>query len=170
MKSVRSDVGLSQKDVADEMSKRRFAFNASVIGKIERGERRVTVGEAAALADVLGTSVERLLDQRDELSKAYDRRDRGRHDLSVAGDAYMQTLLRLAHTADRASTLSDMDRDWLSTELEAHTPARVAAEQHLGAEGILHELEIDPTTPYVATLLRRLEADNEALRRVRDDG
>ena len=45
--------GLSQQEVADQMTARGYEFHQSTVGKIERGKRRVSVGEAVALAQIV---------------------------------------------------------------------------------------------------------------------
>lgn len=53
--------GLSQADVAEKMTERGFAFHQQTVAKIERGTRRVGIGEAVELANILDLSVDALL-------------------------------------------------------------------------------------------------------------
>ncbi|MEY9851248.1 transcriptional regulator with XRE-family HTH domain [Leifsonia sp. EB41] len=58
---ARSGAGLSREYVADALDRLGYSMHPSAIGKIERNERRVTVGEAQALATIVNKSVEELL-------------------------------------------------------------------------------------------------------------
>lgn len=53
--------GLTQEAVTAEMVKRGFEFHQSTLYKIESGKRRVLIGEAVALAEVLGVPLESLI-------------------------------------------------------------------------------------------------------------
>lgn len=54
LREARIGARLSQDDVAEQMTERGYEFHQTTIGKIERGNRRVTVGEAVELADIVG--------------------------------------------------------------------------------------------------------------------
>ncbi len=51
---------LSQGELARRMAERGFPYYQQTVRRIEDGRRKVSVGEAAALAGILGTTVERL--------------------------------------------------------------------------------------------------------------
>lgn len=53
--------GLTQEAVTEAMVNRGFDFHQSTLYKIESGKRRVLVGEAVALAEVLGVPLEALV-------------------------------------------------------------------------------------------------------------
>ena len=64
--------GLSQKAMADLLTDRGLAVDASAISRIEKGGRAIRLSEAAIIADVLGFSLadlERPRDPRDELAR-----------------------------------------------------------------------------------------------------
>lgn len=52
---------LSQTDVAEKMTERGFAFHQQTVAKIERGTRRVGIGEATELANILDLDISALL-------------------------------------------------------------------------------------------------------------
>lgn len=54
----REDREWSQADLARQMSERGWSFHPQTVQRIEAGHRKVSVGEAVALAEILGTSVE----------------------------------------------------------------------------------------------------------------
>ncbi|WP_448002548.1 helix-turn-helix domain-containing protein [Agromyces bauzanensis] len=54
VRDARLALGLSQDDLGARMAQRGYDFHQTTIAKIERGARRVAVGEAAELADILG--------------------------------------------------------------------------------------------------------------------
>lgn len=61
-KVARQAAGLSQSDVAERMQRYGYEMSQPVIGKIERGERKVTIGEGEALSWVVGYSTRTLLE------------------------------------------------------------------------------------------------------------
>ncbi|WP_315551284.1 helix-turn-helix transcriptional regulator [Microbacterium aurum] len=58
---ARLQSGLSQADVAEKLRSMGFDVSQPVVGKIERGVRKVTVGESQAIARIVGKGVDRLL-------------------------------------------------------------------------------------------------------------
>lgn len=61
LRELRKVSGLTQQQVADEMTASGCLVHRSTIAKIEAGERVTSIGEAAALAAVLGTSLDALV-------------------------------------------------------------------------------------------------------------
>ena len=64
--------GLSQKAMADLLTERGLALDASAISRIEKGARAIRLSEAAIIADVLGFSladIERPRDPQDDLAR-----------------------------------------------------------------------------------------------------
>ena len=59
---LRKERGFTQKDLADELSKREVPISTSGLSKLEKQIRKVTDIEIVALAEVLGVSVNCLLD------------------------------------------------------------------------------------------------------------
>lgn len=59
VRAIREARGLSQDDLAREMTDRGWQYYQSTVYKIEHGERKVSFGEAADLAAILGTSLDR---------------------------------------------------------------------------------------------------------------
>ena len=51
---------LSQGELARRMAERGFPYYQQTVRRIEEGRRKVSVGEAKALADILGTTMDRL--------------------------------------------------------------------------------------------------------------
>lgn len=56
----RDDRGMSQADLAEKMAALGWKYHPQTIHRIESGQRKVTVGEAEALARIFGTTVDRL--------------------------------------------------------------------------------------------------------------
>ena len=54
--------GLTQKDLTDELSRKGVSISTSSLSKLEKQIRKVTDYEVVALAEVLGVSVNYLLD------------------------------------------------------------------------------------------------------------
>jgi len=63
IRAKREAKGLTQEDLAKHMTMRGFDFHQQTIYKIEKGSRKVTVGEAVSLAEAVGVPVETLADQ-----------------------------------------------------------------------------------------------------------
>lgn len=57
LKEVRAIAGLTQQQLADRVAAAGRKMFRSQIGKIESGDRPVTIGEATALADALGVGL-----------------------------------------------------------------------------------------------------------------
>lgn len=58
---VRQEREMSQEDLAATVSKLGARISQATVGKIERGERKVTIGEAEAIARALSTSTNQLI-------------------------------------------------------------------------------------------------------------
>ena len=88
--------GLTQEDLAKHMTMRGFDFHQQTIYKIEKGTRKVTVGEAVSLAEAVGVPVEALADQfpQSPESRANEVRRAGRDYAEALFDtvSQMQTL------------------------------------------------------------------------------
>jgi transcriptional regulator with XRE-family HTH domain len=61
LRYMREEAGLTQQQLADVMRAAGFRIYRSTIGKIEAGERVVSVGEATEFADVLGIDLRELI-------------------------------------------------------------------------------------------------------------
>jgi len=59
-REARIAAGLSQEKVADEMRALGFDMSQPVVGKLERGDRKVSIGEAEALASIVGVRLYQL--------------------------------------------------------------------------------------------------------------
>ena len=60
VRETRERLKMSQGELARQMSARGFSYYQQTVRRIEDGQRKVSVGEAKALAQILGTSVDRL--------------------------------------------------------------------------------------------------------------
>lgn len=70
-KRLREDMGLTQEQVVDSMAHFGFTFHQATIYKIEKGERKIGLGEAMALALSLDTTVEVLAEDGVMAKDAY---------------------------------------------------------------------------------------------------
>jgi transcriptional regulator with XRE-family HTH domain len=61
LKHTREEAGLTQQQLADVMRDRGVKVHRSTIGKIEAGERMVSVGEATEFAEALGIDLRELI-------------------------------------------------------------------------------------------------------------
>lgn len=62
LKTLREDRGLSQGKVAEMMADRGFKWHQATVYKIENGSRQVQLGEARAVAEILGVPLDRMTD------------------------------------------------------------------------------------------------------------
>ena len=94
VRAARIAAGASQADIAVAMTAIGWRLTSSQVAKQERAERPVSVGEALALADVLGVSFYRLV-SRDALSEPELRRvklDAARRAATARLDAAMRAV------------------------------------------------------------------------------
>lgn len=61
MTELRKASGMSQTDLAEALTKRGLSFHQQTIGRIERGGRSVSIGEAVLIAEALGTDLASLM-------------------------------------------------------------------------------------------------------------
>jgi len=60
VRQTRERLKLSQGELARQMSARGFSYYQQTVRRIEDSQRKVSVGEAKALAEILGTTIDRL--------------------------------------------------------------------------------------------------------------
>jgi len=160
--AARKASGMSQESVVTALAERGYKLHVTAIGKIERGERRVTVGEAEALASAVGYTLDGIIGAGD-LQTAYAVLEFARRNSDHAAGEYALALLKVAQEADElGKPLRDIDKRWLSEAMPVQTPAR-----SLDARWYLHasvqRLEINPEGVWVKTLLDAVVRDSEAL-------
>jgi transcriptional regulator with XRE-family HTH domain len=54
LRTARHDRGLTQLDVADDMTKKGFRWSQPTVARVENGHRQLSLAEARALMDILG--------------------------------------------------------------------------------------------------------------------
>lgn len=124
-KAARQAARLSQDAIVEAIAADGISLHPTAVGRIESGERKVTVGEAVALANAVGMSVDALTGTSDRVLDAPRALlANARADLMRSAAAYYEALGILATTAD--SVASDDDHD-LNKELELAPPLRVLA-------------------------------------------
>lgn len=169
VKRARLAADLRQDELAAILETRGFSFHPTVIGKVERGERRVSIGEAAAMADSLGVALADLIEESGELQAAYAAHTTSQKRFVTAAYDYASSLLDVAAAADGAGSLDDRDRWWLDTELRNQSPARMTTDSLFVLRGAIDRRDIDPNGVYVRRLLSALEQDSIALGQHGDD-
>lgn len=112
VRARRIDRELSQEDLAQRVSARGYALSQATVGKIERGDRKVTIGEAEAIAAALATNVRELV-----LGPSYVTREILMSRLNTLRRELIDAVAAFdsgrALVAFEAVGLSDYDRDWL---------------------------------------------------------
>lgn len=73
LKTLRTAKGITQEELAKEMARRGFRWHQATVYKVESGERQVPIGEAVALTEILGLSLDRILgaDSSDAAHRAH---------------------------------------------------------------------------------------------------
>lgn len=66
LKQARELIRCTQEQLAESMTSRGFDFTQATVYKIENGKRKVTVGEALAIASILATDIEMLTATADD--------------------------------------------------------------------------------------------------------
>lgn len=163
LKNVRLMVGMSQAQIADAMKKRGFDFHQSTIGKIERGDRRASIGEAVALADVLRVTLPRLLGGNTDLQSAYAREMAARDVFLDAALKYGRSMMEAAVLGDSIGELAQADKQWLLSDVADLTPAQLTNDVLFMLEAEAMRREVDITTPALKALFDALGDDYERL-------
>lgn len=138
LRALREEAGMTQAQLAEAMTRQGFEFHQTMIGKIERNLRPVTVNEASMLATILGFTLPDLLADpdlnaetatlREELRQATARRLEtvARHNDLVAKRAQLGVELSAAlHDRQAAETAEEeaLRRFRLARRLSAgHSP------------------------------------------------
>ncbi|MFD6699848.1 MULTISPECIES: helix-turn-helix domain-containing protein [unclassified Microbacterium] len=134
-KAARQAAKLSQDAVVEAIAADGITLHPTAIGRIESGERKVTVGEAVALANAVGQTVDRMTGSgAGALDAPRTLLERARADLMRSAGAYYEALSIFATTADAVTPdypARDED-DVLDTEMTLAPPLRVIALYMLG--------------------------------------
>ncbi|MFC9518558.1 helix-turn-helix domain-containing protein [Nocardiaceae bacterium NPDC056970] len=109
MKLLREQRGWSQGEMARQMQRAGWGtFHQTTISRIEKGDRPVRVGEAGAIAEVLGASLGRLIDrpavvhELTKLSSLLHGLDAVKMDLARAGSGYRALQYELRRALEEA--------------------------------------------------------------------
>jgi len=86
VRETRDRLKMSQGELARQMSARGFPFYQQTVRRIEDSQRKVSVGEAKALAEILGTTIDRLTEPLPAAETGY----RGPTACAAAGITYKQ--------------------------------------------------------------------------------
>ena len=95
-KAARTGRGLTQDFVAQIMSEQGFKWHQATVYKVELGQRKVTVGEALALADMVGTPLDVLADPDPESPRSL------RNEVNRSGRRFAESLFDAALAANNA--------------------------------------------------------------------
>jgi len=121
LREVREAIGLTQQQLADPMASTGNKIHRSTIGKIENGDRPVTVGEAVQIAGILDVDLADLLTE--------PATDLDVQEARMALEAAERQLRHLRYESDKASEVAAVAQFRVA---EAQG-ARDAAEQRLGS-------------------------------------
>jgi transcriptional regulator with XRE-family HTH domain len=92
-KEAREKKGLTQDEVARHLVMRGYDFVQQTVYRIEKGQRKVTVGEASALAELVELPIENLTNRSPDSAESLNR------ELERLGNDYMEQILNLLEGA-----------------------------------------------------------------------
>ncbi|MBF6330258.1 helix-turn-helix domain-containing protein [Nocardia transvalensis] len=140
LKTLRGDTGLSQEALAEQMSERGFKWHQATVYKIENGSRQVQLGEAKAVAAILGVPLDRLTDDTDSVQAVSKIR------------AMLVQLDKYDHQLWSAAMLYEGLREDLERDFYALT------DEH---RDLMPDNEIDEIRERIGTSAARIASDNE---------
>lgn len=141
------------------MSERGYSFHVTTIGKIERKDRRATVGEAIALAACLNLTVEDLVEGQAELRALLAAHSRERQAVTEALSRYSTLLVQIAAAADRAGELDERTSTWVRESMLRQTPVELSAEATIMARAAASREGADTAGLYLSRLLEKVSRD-----------
>lgn len=165
-KAARQAASLSQEAVVEAIARDGINLHPTAIGRIESGERKVTVGEAVALASSVGLTVDKMTATgTTALDAPRSLLSRARADLMRSADAYYEALGLFAATADSVGPDAFQgDADALRAEVELAPPLRVIALFMLGhLRNDLERHTDDAETGYSGIALTADQWDRDAI-------
>lgn len=162
LRLARKRLGVSQELLTEEMAKRGYPVHLTTIGKIERQERKVTIGEAAAIADALGVSLASMIGDATTLQSTYAQHAQARRLFTQALETYVLALLDVARAADTSPGLGPRDAEWLVHLLSEQTPAQMTLDAPTIASAAISREAIE-RGPAVSFLEVSLTVDKETL-------
>lgn len=99
VRDERERQGRSQEWLAEQMSARGFKFHQATVHKIESKDRRVSIGEAVTLSEVLGVALERLMKRQPDAAEVLER------ELNSHAHSFISAILALDDAAIDVSSL-----------------------------------------------------------------
>ncbi|WEG10431.1 helix-turn-helix transcriptional regulator [Microbacterium horticulturae] len=71
LRTLREQKGVSQSEIARRLDREGWpGFHQTTISRVEKGERTLSIGEAAAVAEMLGSSLDRMMDPPEGVEQA----------------------------------------------------------------------------------------------------
>jgi transcriptional regulator with XRE-family HTH domain len=169
LREARERKGITQEDLAAFMTGEGHDFHQQTIYKIERGKRKVTLGEAISLAEAVGVPVESLTDRAPELAAlrtAYAVQGRERVAFVNLMESYTLALLEVAVAADNAAALTDSDVSWLDSAMLKQSPAGMTADAGVIIDAAISREGVKGNGHYVSQLRERVRREHDLLKPV----
>lgn len=163
--AVRKASGASQEAIVERIERDGVKLHVTAIGKIERGERRVTVGEAVALARCFDLTIDQMLGLEGALDVSRTVLDAARLSLTrEIGAFYRAYAQHLAAAIAQIDELSPDETARAHAELYLYTPARVVALTNPDSlRGDLLALDADPAERLAGAVIAEDAHDREAI-------
>lgn len=173
---ARKAAGVSQEAVVRVAEQQGVKLHLTAIGKIERGERRVTVGEALALATAIGYTLEGIVGAGEStLVTQGALLNMASNNLQRAVRDYSDALLNFAASADALpAPPRENQQRFLTESMPRQTPAMLSRDAKYAISAAVSRNKIE-VGKYVQILIDAVDRDNQALENahggsVSDDG
>lgn len=166
-----SKPGMTQAKLSEALEVYGIYLSEATIGKIERGDRKVTVGEAQAIARALGHTFDGVIGSSEATLRANGTvvASTVRH-LQQFADEYATALLHYTRTADELGEDPPADfLHYLETSVPSQTPAQIASDARGKVEAEIERQAIIPGA-HLQRLREALNRDADALLAARRDG
>lgn len=167
IREVREEQSLSQGDLAKRMRERGLeGFQQQTVARIESGNRKVTFGEAIALATALNHTPEGLLgeDGEEALVQRGANVARTASALSRAAQDYTVALFDFVLQADAIQgPIREGQQSFLEAVYRAQTPAMMTVDSGLAINAAMSRRGITEPGPYLERLIEAVARDESAL-------
>jgi transcriptional regulator with XRE-family HTH domain len=161
LRATRERRSMTQGELAQQMSARGFDFHQQTVTKVENGRRKVTIGEATAMAAILEAPLEALIQGRNGLAASYAVHNRARGDFVATMSSYVESMLGVAMAADQIDVLHEDDVIWLNAGLLMQTPLDLTEDAQYALEAATGRLEANVDGLWVRRLLEHIREDSE---------
>lgn len=150
LRTARQSAELSQEDLATRVTELGYEVSQATVGKIERGDRKVSIGEAEAFARAIGRPLHELMQGRNELTAnlVHERLIRLRDEFATALDAWQVGQQMAAILVSDLKDVSPLMNDLLEEAiLESPEDVVLSIQRDHQAENAARDMRDDLDSP-----------------------